>query len=186
MMAGAHEAWSAGVDTEGIEFGAQPVVALGDVAQGTASEAAREGVRLVMLGNQWSRRAGPTLVQASMAWAPVAVTPDELGRAWHRGRLALTVHTTLNEQALPPVETAKLGVPDAGALIARLVQHRAVSAGTLLALPGLPRAGLAGGDAGVPSVAIEAFDAQGQSVFGAISQGVRRLPAEQALPLERQ
>ena len=168
MMAGAHDIWSVGEDTEAVEVGARPVVALGDVARGTGNEAAREGVRLVMLGNQWRRRAGPVLVQASMAWAPVAVTPDELGRAWHHGRLALTVHTALGGQALPPVEMAKAGVPDAGVLIARLAQHRAVSAGTLLALPGLPRVPLAGASA----VAVEAFDVQGQSVFGAIEQSV--------------
>jgi fumarylacetoacetate (FAA) hydrolase len=142
-------------------------------------------VQLVMLGNLWRRRAGSVLVQASMAWAPVAVTPDELGRAWHRGRLALTMHTALGGQALLPVETAKAGVPDAGVLIARLAQHRGVSAGTLLALPGLPRVALAG-DAGASSVAIEAFDAQGQSVFGAIDQVVRRSSAGHVLPLERQ
>ena len=175
-MAGAHDGLpmtegATGVDAE---WGAQLVLALGDVPQGAGDDQARDGVRLVMLGNQWRHWMQQTLVASSMAWAPVAVTPDELGRGWHRGRLALTVRASLDGRALPPVETAKVGAPDAGVLIARLARHRAVSAGTLLALPGLPRAALERAS----RVEIEAVDASGASVFGAIDQRLQRDPSD--------
>ncbi|MEX8495356.1 fumarylacetoacetate hydrolase [Sphaerotilus sp.] len=175
-MAGAHDALSFDAneghgEVSAIDFGAQLAVALGDVPRGAGEDQARDGVRLVLLGNHWQRRRPDQGVRGalSMAWAPVAVTPDELGRAWHRGRLALTVRTVVGDRALAPVETAKVGTPDAGVLIAQLARHRAVSAGTLLALPGLPRTALENTPALEP-VTIEVFDAQGQSVFGAIRQ----------------
>ncbi|WP_338414629.1 fumarylacetoacetate hydrolase [uncultured Sphaerotilus sp.] len=173
-MAGAHDALpfeaTAGQDgAPEIDFGAQLAVALGDVPRGAAEDQARDGVRLLLLGNHWQRRCEGVRAVSSLAWAPVAVTPDELGRAWHRGRLALTVCVAVDGRALAPVETAKVGTPDAGVLIAQLARHRAVSAGTLLALPGLPRTVLEDAS-GMAQVAIEAFDAQGQSVFGALCQ----------------
>lgn len=177
-MAGAHDALPFGV-TAGrdealeIDFGARLVVALGDVPRGAAEDQARDGVRLLLLGNHWQHRCQGVRVASTMAWAPVAVTPDELGRAWHRGRLALSVCVAVDGRALAPVETAKVGMPDAGLLIAQLARHRAVSAGTLLALPDLPRT-VPDKAAEMETVAVEAFDAQGQSVFGAIHQASRR------------
>lgn len=170
-MAGAHDALPLG--TPEIDFGARLAVALGDVPRGAAEDQARDGVRLLLLGNHWQHRCQGARVASSMAWAPVAVTPDELGRAWHRGRLALTVCVAVDGRAQAPVETAKVGTPDAGLLIAQLARHRAVSAGTLLALPGLPRTVLDSAP-DVETVRIDAFDAQGQSVFGAICQSSRR------------
>jgi len=84
---------------------------------GPAEDQARDGVRLLLLGNHWQHRCQGVRVASSMAWAPVAVTPDELGRAWHRGRLALSVCVAVDGRALAPVETAKVGTPDAGLLI---------------------------------------------------------------------
>jgi fumarylacetoacetate (FAA) hydrolase len=178
-MAGAHDALpfevTAGRDeAPEIDFGAQLAVALGDVPRGAGDDQARDGVRLLLLGNHWQRRLQGARVATAMAWAPVAVTPDELGRAWHRGRLALAVCTAVDDRALAPVETARAGMPDTGALVAQLARHRAVSAGTLLALPGLPRTAL-DRPADVAQVAIEAFDAQGRSVFGAIRQPNRHM-----------
>ena len=76
----------------GIDFEAELAVATGDVGIGTAPEAALESVRLLLLANDWSLR---QLVPAELAkqfgflqskpataFAPVAVTPDEIGAAW--------------------------------------------------------------------------------------------------------
>jgi fumarylacetoacetate (FAA) hydrolase len=156
-----------GVDTD---FGARLVVVLGDVPRGAAEDQARDGVRLVMLASHWQHRQQGVLLASSMAWAPVAVVPDALGRNWNRGRLALTLCTSVDGRALPPIETAQVGVPDAGVLIARLARHRAVSAGTLLALPGLPRTRLNRAE----PVEINATDTLGRSVFGTIDQRDRQ------------
>ena len=78
----------------GIDFEAEVAVVTGDVAMGASAEQALEGVRLVMLANDWSLR---NLIPAELAkgfgflqskpataFSPVAVTPDELGDAWQR------------------------------------------------------------------------------------------------------
>jgi fumarylacetoacetate (FAA) hydrolase len=133
-------------------------------------------VRLLLLANHWQHRQQGELPDSSMAFAPVAVTPDELGRAWHRGRLTLTLSTSIDGRALPPAEASPASVPEAGDLIAQLARHRAITAGTLLALPGPLRTALDGGQ----QVDIDAMDAMGQSVFGGMSQG--QVPeAERAL-----
>jgi len=178
-MAGPHAAQpfepdaGPGEPTE-VDFGARLAVALGDVPRGAGEDQARDGVRLLLLGHHWQCRRPGVHVATSVAWAPVAVTPDELGRAWHRGRIALTVCTAVDDRALAPVETARAGMPDTGALVAQLARHRAVSAGTLLALPGLSRTALEP-PSDVALVASEAFDAQGRSVFGAIRQPNRSM-----------
>jgi fumarylacetoacetate (FAA) hydrolase len=175
MNAGAQDTLP--LDADDTDFGAQLVVALGDVPRGAGDDQARDGVRLVMLANHWQCRVQGEQVASSMAWAPVAVTLDALGRAWHRGRFGLTLCAAVDGQRLAPVETAKAGAADTGGLIAQLARHRAVSAGTLLALPGPPRAALNG----AARVEVEAFDAAGQSVFGAISQ-THRTAEVSALP----
>ncbi len=89
------------IDMEG-EFG----VIVGDVAMGTDAKSALDAVRLLVQINDWSlravgareMRAGFGFLQAkpSTAFAPVAVTPDELGAAWHDGRVKLPLHVAIN------------------------------------------------------------------------------------------
>jgi fumarylacetoacetate (FAA) hydrolase len=175
-LAGGRSALSAARSDLDTDFSARLVVALGDVPRGAARDQARDGVRLLLLANHWQHRQQGELLDSSMAFAPVAVTPDELGRAWHRGRLTLTLSTSIDGRALPPAEASPASVPEAGDLIAQLARHRAITAGTLLALPGPLRTALDGGQ----QVDIDAMDAMGQSVFGGMSQG--QVPeAERAL-----
>ncbi len=73
----------------GIDFEAELAVVTGDVAIGTGADAALDSVRLLMLANDWSLRhlvpgelaKGFGFLQSkpATAFAPVAVTPDELG-----------------------------------------------------------------------------------------------------------
>lgn len=163
-MAGAHALLPDGPQT--LDFGPQAVVALGDVPRGAGEDQARDAVRLVLLANHWQHRVQGALVASSMAWAPVAVTPDTLGTGWRRGRVALTLRVGVDGVAQPPGDLVAGGAPEAGVVISQLARHRAVSASTLLALPGPPRQLLEGRG----PVAVEAFDAIGQSVFGAIVQ----------------
>ena len=83
---------------------------------GASPEQALEGVRLVMLANDWSLRhlipaelgKGFGFLQSkpATAFSPVAVTPDELGDAWHGGRVHLPLQCTWNGR--------KVGACDAG------------------------------------------------------------------------
>ena len=133
-------------------------------------------------------------IQAKPAtsFSPVAVTPDELGIAWREGRLALPVRVSWNG--------VEFGQPDAGAmgygfheLIAHAAYSRNLSAGTIIGSGTVSnenyrevgsaciaeRRGIELLDSGAPRteymafgdrVRIEVFDAQGDTIFGAIDQ----------------
>jgi fumarylacetoacetate (FAA) hydrolase len=126
----------------GIDFEAEIAVVTGDVATGCSPEEALEGVRLLMLANDWSLR---NLIPAELAkgfgffqskpataFSPVAVTPDELGDAWQGGRVHLALHSTWNGK--------KVGLCDAGPemtfhfgqLISHICKTRNVRAGSIV------------------------------------------------------
>lgn len=124
------------IDFEG-EFG----VVLADTPMGVSAEEALDYVRLVVLLNDWSLRAfGPReaksgfgFLQAkpSTAFAPLALTPDELGPDWREGRVHLKLHTWRDGHWF--------GHPHAGAmhfsfaeLIAHAARTRRLKAGTIL------------------------------------------------------
>jgi fumarylacetoacetate (FAA) hydrolase len=135
------DAWF-GSDSWGIDFEAELAVITGDVEMGASPEQALDGVRLLMLANDWSLRhlvsaelaKGFGFVQSkpATAFSPVAVTPDELGDAWRGGRVHLTLQSALNGR--------KLGLNEAGAemhfhfgqLIAHLAKTRHVRAGSVI------------------------------------------------------
>lgn len=130
------------------------------------------------------------------AFSPVAVTPDALGPAWRDGRLHRPLQIMLNSE--------KFGAPDAGTdmvfnfpqLIAHAAKTRALAAGTIIGSGTVSNRDRAAGSAciaerrmldqlesGAPTtpflkfgdrVRIEMKDEDGQSVFGAIDQHVRR------------
>jgi len=132
------------------------------------------------------------------AFAPFAVTPDELGGAWRDGRVQLRVCSYLND--------ALVGDPDAGTgmhfsffdLIAHIAQTRSFTAGTILGSGTVsnddPERGvsclaerraremIASGSASTPflragdRVRIEVRDGSGRNLFGAIEQTVRSKP----------
>jgi len=115
----------------GIDFEAELAVVTADVAVGCTPEQALDGIRLVMLANDVSLR-NVTPGEVATAFSPVAVTPDELGAAWQRGRLHLTLQSTWNGR--------KVGMCDAGPdmtfhfgqLIAHLCKTRNVRAGVII------------------------------------------------------
>jgi fumarylacetoacetate (FAA) hydrolase len=126
----------------GIDFEGEIAVVTGDVPNGATPEQALEGVRLVMLANDWSLRHlvpnelakgfGFFQSKPQSAFSPVAVTPDELGPAWDGGRLHLPLRVWRNGEPF--------GAPDAGedmtfdfpALIAHAAHTRDLGAGTIL------------------------------------------------------
>jgi fumarylacetoacetate (FAA) hydrolase len=129
------EAW-------GIDFEAELAVVTGDVPMGTSVADAGRHIRLLMLVNDVSLR---NLIPAELAkgfgflqskpassFAPVAVTPDELGDAWRDFRVHLPLVSQLNG--------APFGRPNAGVdmtfdfaqLVAHLAKTRELAAGTIV------------------------------------------------------
>lgn len=126
----------------GADFEGELAIVTGDVPQGTPADGAAPHVRLLMLCNDVSLRSlipaelakgfGFFTSKPSSAFAPLAVTPDELGDAWVGGRVHLPLVTHLNGQ--------KFGDPDAGPemhfsfydLIAHVSKTRPLAAGTIV------------------------------------------------------
>lgn len=211
-LLGAHEPLRCASEAFGMDFGASVAVLTGDVPRDCAADRALDGVRLVALCNTVSLRAlqsaagMPTVQsQCAVAFSPVAVTPDELGEAWAKGRVHLPLHCSWNGR--------KVGMGDAGAevgmhfgqLLAHLAKTRPVRAGSIVVAGPVSQAGaekkgqwswpagyhciaekramevvqdgaastdyLRYGD----TVRIDAKNAAGHSVFGAIEQEVAPL-----------
>ena len=190
-------------ESHGIDFEGEFAVLVDAVPMGCTAEQALGHIRLVLQLNDVSLRAlapremktGFGFVQAKSAssFAPVAVTPDELGEAWRDGRVHLPLHVEWNGEWF--------GHPHGGAmhfgfhqLIAHAALTRRLCAGTLIGsgtvsnndrsvgsaciaerraietiAHGAPRTGfMRFGD----RVRMEARNADGSPLFGAIDQRV--------------
>ena len=126
----------------GIDFEAEVAVVTGDVAMGAQPGQALEGVRLVMLANDWSLR---NLIPAELAkgfgflqskpataFSPVAVTPDELGDAWADGRVHLPLQCSWNGRKVGHCDAGPEMTFHFGQLIAHLAKTRNVRAGSVI------------------------------------------------------
>jgi fumarylacetoacetate (FAA) hydrolase len=104
---GPHEPILAASEDWGIDFEAEVTVVTDDVPMGVSAEDALSHIKLIMIVNDVSLR---NLIPAelakgfgffqskpSSAFAPVAVTPDELGDAWRDGKLHLPLLSFLNQ-----------------------------------------------------------------------------------------
>lgn len=131
----ADEAW-------GCDMEAEICVVTGDVPQGTSAADALAHVRLVGLVNDVSLRGlipgelakGFGFVQAKPAthFSPVFVTPDELGAAWHGGKLSGVLAVDLNGQAFGRADAGEECTFDFGVLIAHLAKTRRLSSGSII------------------------------------------------------
>jgi fumarylacetoacetate (FAA) hydrolase len=126
----------------GIDFEAEIAVVTGDVPLGAGPEQALEGVRLLMLVNDWSLR---NLVPAELAkgfgflqskpataFGPVAVTPDELGAAWAGGRVHLPLTSTWNGARFGHTDAGPEMTFHFGQLIAHVAKTRRLRAGSIV------------------------------------------------------
>ena len=115
----------------GIDFEAEVAVVTGDVPMGATVDRAVDGVRLVMLGNVFSLR---SVLQGkpATAFSAVAITLDELGDAWSKGRVALPLQCTLNGRKVGLCDAGVDMVFNFGHLIADLAKTRAVRAGSIV------------------------------------------------------
>lgn len=126
----------------GCDFEAEVAVILGDTPRGVTREEAGQYVKLIMILNDVTFR---NLIPAELAksfgffqskpataFAPFAITPDELGDAWKEGRIHLPLKTVYNGEVF--------GEPDSGPemhfsffdLIQHITKTRAFTAGTIL------------------------------------------------------
>ncbi len=190
----------------GIDLEGEIAVITDDVPMGTTRNEALGHIRLLTLVNDWSLR---NLIPAELAkgfgfyqakpataFAPVAVTPDELGTAWLDAKVHLPLVVHVNDR--------HFGQPHAGVDMtfdfARLIEHitltRNAGAGTIVGSGTISNYDRSLGSAciaerrtleqlaqGQPAtpflkfgdrVRIEMFDAAGHSIFGAIEQTVVR------------
>jgi fumarylacetoacetate (FAA) hydrolase len=128
------------------------------------------------------------------AFSPVAVTPDELGDAWHDARVHRPLVVHWNETKVGEPNAGDDMTFDFGQLIAHVARTRNLGAGSIIGsgtVSNLDRSRgycciaekrslemIESGAAATPfmkygdRVRIEMFNAHGQSIFGAIDQQV--------------
>ena len=190
----------------GIDFESEVVVFTDDVAAGVSIGNAKNHIKLIGLVNDVSLR---NLIPAELAkqfgfyqskpwtsFAPVVVTPDELGDAWDGDKLHLPLHSTLNGK--------KIGSPNAGVdmvfsfpqLIHHAAKSRSLMAGTVVGSGTIANVGSKNGSSclaeircletiadGKPStpfmrfgdrIEIEMLDQTDKTIFGKIDQKVAK------------
>ncbi len=126
----------------GIDFEAEVAVVTGDVKMGSTPEQALDGIRLVMLANDWSLRHlipdelaksfGFFQSKPATAFSPVTVTLDELGDAWNQGRLSLTIQSAWNGRTVGMCDAGQEMTFHFGQLIAHICKTRNVRTGSIV------------------------------------------------------
>ena len=188
----------------GIDFEAEIAVVTGDVAMGANPGRALDGVRLLMLANDVSLR---NLIPAELAkgfgffqskpataFSPVAITPDEVGSAWQKGRLHLDLQSSWNGSVVGRCNAGPEMTFGFGELIAHVCKTRNVRAGSIVGSGTVSNKDWAKGysciaekraietiETGAPvtpfmqfgdTIRIEAISPDGKPLFGAIAQKV--------------
>ncbi len=131
-----------GDESWGLDFEGELCVVLNDTPEATSAADAPSHIRLLMMCNDVSLRGlipaelakgfGFFQSKPATAFAPFAVTPDELGDAWRDGRVHLPLSVQWNDE--------DVGEANAGPemhfsfydLIAHVTRTRALTAGTIL------------------------------------------------------
>ncbi|WP_348755428.1 fumarylacetoacetate hydrolase family protein, partial [uncultured Aquincola sp.] len=169
-------------EADGIDFEGEFGVVTGPVPMGVTPEAALGCVRLLLQINDWSLRAlGPHemktgfgFLQAkpSTAFAPVAVTPDELGTAWRDGRVQLRLQVQWNGQRFGEPHGGEMSF-HFGQLIAHAARTRRLTAGCIIGSGTVSNAARSAGSACIAERrVIEKID-QGESRTGFMRFGDR-------------
>jgi fumarylacetoacetate (FAA) hydrolase len=205
---GPHDDYPFVTEDDGGDFEGEFGVVLDDVPMGVSAEEALGHVKLLTVFNDVSMRGhlfremsmGFGFIQAkpATAFAPIAVTPDELGDAWREGRVHLPMHVTWNGAWFGHPNGGEMSF-SFGELIRHLAYNRNLGAGTILGSGTVSNKDYANvgsaclaerraidmlehGEARTPflkfgdRLRFEALDEQGASVFGAIDH--RFVPAE--------
>ena len=190
----------------GIDFESEVAVITDDVPMGISPKAALNHIRLVVIVNDVSLR---NLIPAELgkgfgflqskpasAFAPVAVTPAELGSAWKEGKVHLPLRTYLNGELFGEPNAGVDMQFDFGTLVAHAAKSRKLCAGTIVGSGTISNHDRAVGSSclaekrmieiieqGKPAtpfmrfgdrVKIEMLSADGANVFGTIDQVVEK------------
>ena len=181
------------VITDDVPAGVSPAQAAGHIQLlGLVNDVSLRNLIPAELGKQF----GFYQSKPQTSFTPVAVTPDELGDAWDGAKVHLPLIATLNG--------SKVGSPNAGVdmtfdfgqLIEHAAKSRALMAGTVIGSGTVANQGSPDGSCclaevrcletiadGKPStsfmsfgdrIEIEMLDSQGDSIFGAIDQRIKR------------
>lgn len=191
-------------EDHGIDFEAEVGVLTSDIPMAASPEECAEHIELFVLINDVSLR---KLIPAELAkgfgfvqgkprssLSPVAVTPDELGDAWHDGKVHLPLVTHHNGDLFGNPECGEDMQFSFPQLLAHAARTRPLAAGTLLGSGTIANQDESRGSSclaekrvlevisdGKPStpfmhfgdtVRIEMLDKEGNSIFGAIEQQV--------------
>jgi fumarylacetoacetate (FAA) hydrolase len=139
---GPHDEIAVADDAWGIDFEAEVAVITDDVPMGIRAADAGAHVQLVMLVNDVSLRGlipgelgkgfGFFQSKPSCAFSPVAVTPNELGKAWRNNKLHLPLLSFLNDAAFGKPDAGIDMTFDFGQLIAHAAKTRPLCAGSII------------------------------------------------------
>lgn len=188
----------------GIDFEAEIAIVTDDVPAGTSVKGAAKHIKLISFLNDITlRNLVPEEIKKQFgfyqtkpwtSFAPVFVTPDELGNSWDGGKLLLPIHSTLNGN--------KVGAAEAGVdmtfnfceLVSHAAKTRPLVAGTVIGSGTVANKGSKKGSSciseircleilenGSPTtpfmqfgdrIEIEIYDDNNKTIFGKINQKV--------------
>ncbi|PKH85013.1 fumarylacetoacetate hydrolase [Pseudomonas sp. Choline-02u-1] len=190
-------------ESQGIDFEGEFVVLVDDVPMGCSAEDALAHIKLILQINDISLRAlapremrtGFGFLQAkpSSSFAPLAITPDELGEAWRDGRVHLPLQVEWNGERFGQPHGGQMDF-HFGELIAHAALTRRLRAGTLIGSGTVSNAERSAGSACIAErraiemieqgaaqtgfmrfgdrVRMDVTGSTGRSLFGAIDQRV--------------
>jgi fumarylacetoacetate (FAA) hydrolase len=128
-------------EADGIDFEAEFGIVTDAVPMGTRADEALDRVKLIVQINDWSLRViAPVEMKTGFGWiqakpacsmAPIALTPDELGGAWHDGRIDARMRVWRGEELFGDVPTPEMG-HGFHELIAHAARTRDLCAGTII------------------------------------------------------
>jgi fumarylacetoacetate (FAA) hydrolase len=188
----------------GLDYESEIAVVLDDVPAGTRAADAERHIRLLVLVNDVTLRNlvpdelakgfGFFQSKPATAFAPFAITPDELGDAWRGARAHVRVRSTYNGEVIGDCDAGPEMHFSFADLVAHVAKTRAFGAGTILGSGTVSNADRARGvsclaerrmieiiDGGKPTtpfmkvgdtIRIEAVLPDGESPFGSIDQVV--------------
>ncbi|MFD2207576.1 fumarylacetoacetate hydrolase family protein [Kiloniella antarctica] len=203
-LVGAHATIEIIEENAGVDFESEIAIITDDVPMHVSLEQAPHHIRLIALANDVTLRNlipnelakgyGFVHSKPSTSFAPVVVTPDELGDAWRDNKVNLSLVTTYNDKLF--------GRPNAGADMSfdfsQLIEHaaktRQLTAGTIIGSGTVSNQDSSVGSSCIVErrmleilargyaitefmkfgdhVRIEMFSDEGESIFGAINQYV--------------
>ena len=141
--------------SHGIDFEAEIVVVTTDVPMGASVEQAADAIVLVMLVNDVSLRGlipgelakgfGFFQSKPSSAFAPIAVTPDELGDLWKGNTLATEMRVDLNSKPFGRARIDQDMTFNMAQLVAHAARTRPLAAGSLIGSGTVSNKGADGG-----------------------------------------